>query len=118
MRKTLVVDMEKCNGCRVCELICSMTNHGEYNPQKSLIRLIRNKEMDVNIVTLDVRCNLCNRCVEWCFPGALHFMDWKEAAVVRKGNKLGRFPAPLFRGDEKPNLAQPEPNMKPLKTKS
>ena len=97
MEKTLIVDTEKCNGCGICELVCSMAKNGEYNPKRSWIKLIRNREMDVNIVALDVRCNFCNQCVEWCFPKALKFDSWENAAIVRKENKMGKFPAPLLR---------------------
>jgi Fe-S-cluster-containing hydrogenase component 2 len=99
MEKILIVDIEKCNGCRVCELVCSMARQGEYNPKESWIKLIRNREMDVNIVALDVRCDFCNQCVEWCFPKALKFVSWEEAAIIRKDNKIGKFPAPLLKGD-------------------
>ena len=37
MSKILFVDLEKCTGCRRCELACSMRHHGEYNPAKSRI---------------------------------------------------------------------------------
>lgn len=37
MSKVLFVDLEKCTGCRACELACSMKHHGEYNPAKSRI---------------------------------------------------------------------------------
>jgi Fe-S-cluster-containing hydrogenase component 2 len=94
--KVLVVDADKCTGCRVCELICSMAKGGEYNPKRSFIRVMKNREMSVDIVTRDVRCDFCNQCVEWCLPGALKIVSLAEAAVIRKQNKIGIFPAPLF----------------------
>jgi len=96
MEKMLIVDTDRCNGCEVCELVCSMAKHGEYNPKKSYIKLIRNREMDVNIVAVDVKCDFCNKCVEWCLPGALKFVTLEEAAVIRKENRIGIFPAPLL----------------------
>lgn len=50
LNKYLIVDADNCSGCRICELICSMVKSGQYNPQKSHIKLIRNREMDVNVV--------------------------------------------------------------------
>ena len=96
MDKVLIQDADKCTGCRVCELVCSMTKFGEYNPKKSYIKVMRNREMDVNIIALDIKCDFCNECVEWCLPKALKFVTLEEAAVIRKENKIGSFPVPIF----------------------
>ena len=94
--KVLIVDADKCTGCCVCELICSMAKHGEYNPRKSYIKVMKNREMSVDIVACDVRCDFCNKCVEWCLPRAIRFVSLSEAAVIRKQNKIGIFPVPLL----------------------
>ena len=94
--KALIVDADKCTGCNICELACSMAKYGEYNPQKSHIRVMKNREMSVDIVALDVECDFCNKCVEWCLPGALEIVSLAEAAVIRKQNKIGKFPVPMF----------------------
>jgi len=95
-QKVLIVDADVCTGCCVCELVCSMAKHGEYNPRLSYIRVLKNREMRVDIVVRDTRCDFCNQCVEWCLPRAIWFTDPGEAAVIRKQNKLGRFAAPLI----------------------
>jgi anaerobic carbon-monoxide dehydrogenase iron sulfur subunit len=38
---TLLVDPEKCTGCRLCEMACSMAHHGILNPQRARIRVLR-----------------------------------------------------------------------------
>lgn len=96
MSQTVIVDMDKCTGCRLCELICSLEQFGVCNPQKSYIRVLRNEDMDVNIPAVSVQCDFCGKCVEHCIPGALRIVSWDEAAVVRKRNRLGLCPAPLF----------------------
>ena len=96
MEKVLIVDANKCTGCRVCELVCSLANHGAINPGKSYIRVMKNKEMDLNTVALATKCTFCSECVEWCLPGALEFLDLAEAVVAWKGARVGRMPAPLF----------------------
>ena len=92
----LIFDAERCTGCCICELICSMDKQGEYNPQKSWIRVLKNWEMDVNIVAVDLHCDGCNKCVDWCPSKAIRFTSVKEAALLRKNNPLGMFPAPLI----------------------
>ena len=96
MEKVLIADADKCTGCRVCELVCSMAHQGEFNPKKSYIRVMKNKEMDINIVTMGIKCDYCGECVESCLPGALKFVDLEEAILKWKGVKIGSFPAPLF----------------------
>lgn len=96
MEKVLIIDMDKCTGCRICELVCSMKHHGEFNPSKSYIRVMQNDEMDINMVALGVKCDFCNECVEWCMPGAIKFVSLEEAATKWKGTKVGSLPAPLF----------------------
>ena len=94
-KQYLIVDADNCTGCRICELICSMVKFGEYNPQKAHIKLIRNREMDVNVVTIDSRCDFCATCAQWCPNEALTFVDAKEAVLLRSKNRIGKFPAPM-----------------------
>ena len=74
-----------------------MQKHGEYNPRKAYIRLLRNREMDVNIVCLDIRCDFCGVCVRWCPTEALSLVSMQEAAIIRKEGRPKVYPAPLLR---------------------
>jgi len=98
MKEVLIVDGERCTGCGICELICSMEKMGENNPCKSYIKLLRNRELDMDMITLDPRCDFCNICVEWCPAEVLKFASSEEAAIIRKQNKLGIYPAPSLKG--------------------
>ncbi len=64
------IKSEKCTGCRVCELICSFTQHGEFNPKRSRIRVVK---MERFFVDVPVVCQQCLKpvCVESCPLGAL-----------------------------------------------
>ena len=95
MDKVLILDGDKCTGCRVCELICSMIKCGEYNPKNSCIKVLKNREMDVNIPVIDVTCDFCGKCAEWCFDKAISFVSREEAFALRKTAKIGSFPAPV-----------------------
>ena len=39
--KSIVVDKDKCTGCRVCEYVCSVHHCGAFNPSRSHIHVIR-----------------------------------------------------------------------------
>ena len=75
-----------------------MTHWGEFNPKKSYIKILKNKEMDLNIAALGVKCDICENCVRWCLPHAIAFMGSSEAALAFKGKSFGMMPAPLVGG--------------------
>jgi Fe-S-cluster-containing hydrogenase component 2 len=41
MEKVLVIDHQKCTGCRLCELVCSVTHDGVSNPARSRIKVMK-----------------------------------------------------------------------------
>ena len=41
MAKVLVIQYEKCTGCRLCELVCSVINEGVSNPSRSRIKVMK-----------------------------------------------------------------------------
>lgn len=40
MANVIVVDEQRCNGCRLCEIVCSLKKEGASDPSKSRIRII------------------------------------------------------------------------------
>ena len=61
MGKMLVVDVDKCTGCHVCELVCSFNHHDEFNPTKAYIHTSIFLEQSVAIPVV------CYQCEEpWC----------------------------------------------------
>lgn len=71
--KYIVLDLERCTGCSVCELVCSFTKFKVFNPRKSSIRISYNYEVGrVEAVTV---CNQCGLCVNHCPTGALRVVD-------------------------------------------
>ena len=93
MDRMFMVDADKCGGCQICELICSMEKFGEYNPEKSLIKVLKNQELHINIPAIRTGCDFCGKCVEWCLEGAITIVPLSEATLVRKESRVGRFPA-------------------------
>ena len=70
MKKVLVVDHEKCNGCTYCVLVCSMAHEGVVQRSRSRIQVFRSEEKVFFVPTL---CEHCEDppCVEACPVGAI-----------------------------------------------
>lgn len=61
MSKLIVVDIDKCTGCGLCELVCSFKHEGEFNPIKSRIHKSVFWEQAIAIPVV------CYQCEEpWC----------------------------------------------------
>jgi anaerobic carbon-monoxide dehydrogenase iron sulfur subunit len=103
MAKVLVTDYEKCTGCRICELVCSVKHEGVSNPSRSRIKVIKwesegryvpmscqqcesapcllicpvkaiSREESLNRVKVDYDvCIGCRMCVAICPFGAMGF---------------------------------------------
>jgi Fe-S-cluster-containing hydrogenase component 2 len=59
----IVVDSEKCSGCRHCELVCSDHLFGVFNPKLSAIRVDR----DYGGAAPWIETHACHQCHEpWC----------------------------------------------------
>jgi carbon-monoxide dehydrogenase iron sulfur subunit len=56
LRKVLIIDYEKCNGCGECELACSLHHEGVSNPARSRIRVIKR---DREGTYIPVTCQQC-----------------------------------------------------------
>ena len=95
MEKAIILNAEECTGCRVCELACSITKQGEFNPKKSYIRVLANKDFGVYLPVLKTECDFCGKCVELCPGQALKISELGEAAIMMRKSKIGSFPIPL-----------------------
>lgn len=73
MEKILVVDHEKCTGCRMCEMVCSVTHTGVNNPTRSRINVIK---WPMEGFDLPMLCQQCEEapCIAVCPKDAL-FLD-------------------------------------------
>jgi len=63
----LVLDVEKCIGCRSCTLACSAKHQGVFNPRKAHLRVIDYYSEQGRKIELKT-CKLfsCLKCVEAC----------------------------------------------------
>lgn len=76
--KTIAVDVRKCTGCRLCELVCSLRHVKEFNPAAARVQVIGFDER----FCLPVMCFHCEHpfCMEICPAGAI---TKDEARIVR-----------------------------------
>jgi len=83
--KELVYEPKKCIGCRLCELICTMTHYKITNPTKALIRIVRNDEKQLDMA---IYCHTCvdSPCIKACQFNALSKNSKTNAIQIDKEN--------------------------------
>jgi anaerobic carbon-monoxide dehydrogenase iron sulfur subunit len=68
----LILDEKKCNGCKICELACSSTHQGVFNPVKAHLKIVVVGKKIVRKKQLRA-CTLCLSCVNSCPVEAISF---------------------------------------------
>jgi carbon-monoxide dehydrogenase iron sulfur subunit len=86
----ITVVVEKCVGCRICELACSLKNYKECNPSRARIFVVRDED-DGALTTIPVLCQQCEDplCVAMCPATALSRHPKTHAVVVDQDRCLG-----------------------------
>ena len=112
MAKVLMIDYEKCTGCRMCELVCSVKHEGVSNPARSRVKIVKwewegryipmacqqcesapclavcpvkaiSRDEELNRVVVDYdMCIGCRMCVAACPFGAMSF-DTLASKVIK-----------------------------------
>jgi Fe-S-cluster-containing dehydrogenase component len=112
MEKILIIDQEKCTGCRNCELVCSVKHTGASNPTRTRINVIKwenegfylpmvcqqcetpaclvvcpkeaiSRDNKLGCVKVDYEtCIGCRMCMNACPFGGMGF-DYKEKKVIK-----------------------------------
>jgi anaerobic carbon-monoxide dehydrogenase iron sulfur subunit len=70
MDKFLTVNSEKCTGCRLCELVCSVMHEGVSNPAKSRIQVVKWEDEGQYIPMICQQCEDAP-CKNVCPVGAI-----------------------------------------------
>lgn len=65
MKKALMVSADRCTGCRICEIVCSLKKEGVVNPSRSRIHIVHWEEKAIEI---PIVCQQCETplCLEVC----------------------------------------------------
>lgn len=56
MNKVLVIDRDKCTGCRSCEMACSVAHVGAVNPSKSAVRVVKSEGEGLSVPVVCQQC--------------------------------------------------------------
>ncbi len=100
MEMVLDVDIEKCVGCRTCEVACSLKNTGTVNPTRSRIRIVRYEKQGEFHNFIPMVCQQCSTplCLEACPVNAIS-RDLERAHVkadIRRKREKSRKLSELF----------------------
>ncbi|NWF56374.1 MAG: hypothetical protein HXY45_16435 [Syntrophaceae bacterium] len=73
---SLLINDQRCNGCRTCELACSFHHGGSFSPERSSIKVTSDSREGKVQLKVDATCDLCAAepeplCILHCFTGAL-----------------------------------------------
>ena len=70
MDKVLMINHEKCTGCRLCELVCAVKHDGISNPARSRIRVMK---WEMEGLYIPMACQQCldAPCLNSCPVGAI-----------------------------------------------
>jgi len=65
----IMVDAERCSGCGLCQLQCSFSKLGVFNPSQAYIMI--DWVDDEPMINFTDDCDVCGICVRSCVYGAL-----------------------------------------------
>jgi len=70
MDKALMINHEKCTGCRLCELVCAVKHDGISNPTRSRIKVMK---WEMEGLYIPMSCQQCQdaSCENGCPVGAI-----------------------------------------------
>jgi Fe-S-cluster-containing hydrogenase component 2 len=83
--KVFTLNVQKCTGCRLCELACSFKKHTAFNRELSDIRVESREDLALHV---PIRCMQCEDppCARACLPRAL-YKDETTGAVLLDGER-------------------------------
>lgn len=88
MAKAIVIDLEKCTGCRTCEIVCSTKHEGMSNPALSRISIIK---WEFEGFWVPMLCQQCETppCGDSCPVGAIAYNHEKGIVEINNDSCIG-----------------------------
>ena len=88
MQKILIVDYEKCTGCRLCELVCSVKHEGVSNPSRARIHITK---WDWEGIMMPMVCHQCESapCINACPTNARLRDEQLDRVVIDSDRCIG-----------------------------
>lgn len=80
MPLSLAVDLEKCTGCKICELICSFKKNHAFNPKTSRVQVVTSYPPIIGYPVVCIQCQEAP-CIPSCPAKALR-RDEATSAIV------------------------------------
>ena len=100
-KKKVYAIEELCNGCRLCEMMCSFHHLRSFNPDKAYIRVAQIEDEGKDSPYISCEPNMCTddppECVKACPTGALVFCTLEEVVEKKQEYYRKRSVQPIFR---------------------
>ena len=96
MERHIKIDMEKCTGCKLCELACAAVKTGMFNPRDSRIKICLIDIPEIPVPILLDSCDYCFQnpvCVQFCMPKAIEWEEMEskpERAKISDAKRIAR----------------------------
>ena len=86
----LVVNYDKCKGCRLCETACAIHHGGRSDPKKSSVRIIK-IEGEAEVISIPAKCMRCEQppCETICPAGAISTHPTTGARLIDAEKCIG-----------------------------
>jgi len=87
-KKIMIVDPEKCTGCRNCELVCSVRHNGVSNPSLARIHVVK---WDNPSIYIPMRCQQCEDapCMAVCPKDAIYRNEELDSVSINHDLCIG-----------------------------
>jgi len=86
--KTMIVDPERCTGCRLCELVCAVKHNGVSNPSLARIHIVK---WENEGFYMPMRCQHCKDapCMAVCPKDAIYRDKELDCVLVNHDQCIG-----------------------------
>ncbi|MHA2081922.1 MAG: 4Fe-4S dicluster domain-containing protein [Candidatus Thorarchaeota archaeon] len=74
MKSFLAIDLQKCTGCRNCELACSAERTKSFNPKRSRIQILKDEPRNLMVPMVCLQCEV-PLCEQACPNGAISYNE-------------------------------------------